>query len=167
MGQSSFGGGSLKRASLRNAAARCLHRFLCFGQWFRWHIGLQYLTSIHGLHIFRLAPPSTPQSAQLIDCIVNAVCRWVRSAVPPPPPCCGVEARSEFVAVGERSVWVRERRKSRERQSSPHVWWERMRQSSILAGTTSQEEDSPLQRNNNQQQGVNAISMSANKKLGN
>ena len=32
MGQSSFGGGSLKRASSCNSAARCLHSFLCFGQ---------------------------------------------------------------------------------------------------------------------------------------
>ena len=29
MGQSSFGGGSLKRASSRNSAARCLHGFFC------------------------------------------------------------------------------------------------------------------------------------------
>jgi hypothetical protein len=32
MGHSSLGGGSLKRASSCNLAARCLHGFLCFGQ---------------------------------------------------------------------------------------------------------------------------------------
>jgi hypothetical protein len=83
MRQSSFGGGSLKRASSCNSAARCLHGFLCFGQWFCWHLRLQYLTSIHDLHALRLtpSPSSTPQSAQLIDCIVNAVCHV--SAVSP------------------------------------------------------------------------------------
>jgi hypothetical protein len=34
MGHSSFAGGSLKRASSRSSAARILHSFLCFGQWF-------------------------------------------------------------------------------------------------------------------------------------
>jgi hypothetical protein len=43
-----------------------LHTFLCFGQWFFWHSELQYLTSLHDIHIFRLTPhpASLPQSAQ-------------------------------------------------------------------------------------------------------
>jgi len=117
MGHSSFGGGSLKRASSCNSAARCLHGFLCFGQWFRWHVGLQYLTSIHDLHALRLMPSpfsSVPQLAQLIDCIVNVVCHVRECGIPP----CGAEARSEYVAAGERSgvvLW-------RGREGSQRVW---------------------------------------------
>ena len=73
MGQSSLAGGTLKRASSRSSAARCLHAGLCVGQWFAWHAAaLQYLTSMHDLHTLRLAPPATPLSAQqLFDVILQ------------------------------------------------------------------------------------------------
>jgi hypothetical protein len=65
MGQSSFGGGSLKSASSRSSAARNLHAILCFGQCLCWHAALQYLTCIHALQTLRLTlPPSSPHSAQ-------------------------------------------------------------------------------------------------------
>ena len=60
IGHSSFGGGSLKRASSCSSAARFLHSFLCLGQCALWHVTSQCLTSLHGLHVLRLSP-SLPQ----------------------------------------------------------------------------------------------------------
>ena len=64
MGQSSLAGGSLNSTSSCSSAACCLHSALCVDQCFRWQSALQYLTSIHDLHVLRLTPPSTPHSEQ-------------------------------------------------------------------------------------------------------
>jgi hypothetical protein len=42
----------------------CIASLLCCDQWFRWHVGLQYLTCIHDLHTLRLSTPFMPHSAQ-------------------------------------------------------------------------------------------------------
>ena len=76
MGQSSLAGGSLNSALSHISAARSLHSFLCFGQWFFWQLALQYLTTIHDLHALSLItpPPSPPHSAQqLVVIILNCV----------------------------------------------------------------------------------------------
>ena len=65
IGQSSLASGYLNSASSCSSAAGSLHSILWVAQCFLWHVALQYLTSIHDLHLLRLTPtPLTPQLAQ-------------------------------------------------------------------------------------------------------
>ena len=63
MGQSSNGGGCLNNCSSCNSATRLSHCFLCFVRCFFLHAALQYITSLHLLHLFVTSVPSLPQLA--------------------------------------------------------------------------------------------------------
>lgn len=84
MGHSSVAGGSLNRATSCSSAACCLHSILCFVQLFFWHAVVQYLTSIHDLHVLRLTmpPSSLPHSAQqgFVAIVVRLLC-WGQSSI--------------------------------------------------------------------------------------
>ena len=73
MGQSCFGGGSLNSASslvVLRLVIYCLFCAFANDSFCAWHCST-YLTSIHDLHVLRLPPPSSPQSAQqLVDVII-------------------------------------------------------------------------------------------------
>ena len=67
MGQSSFCGGCLNKASSCNSVARSLHSFLCCERCAFWHAALQYFTILHAPQFLRLMLSSSPlpQLAQL------------------------------------------------------------------------------------------------------
>ena len=68
IGHSSGGGGSLNSSSSCNSATLLSHAFLCFERCFFLHAALQYLTSLHLLHVLRL-PPSLPHDAHaVVEC---------------------------------------------------------------------------------------------------
>ena len=63
----------MNRASSCNSAARFLHIFLCRGRCAIWQSRLQYLTSLHAVHAFKLSPPSSPHAAHLVIVVIDAM----------------------------------------------------------------------------------------------
>ena len=63
IGQSSFNGGCLNRASSCNSAARFLHSLLCWGRCALWQAALQYFTAMHAEQFLSWHPSLLPQFA--------------------------------------------------------------------------------------------------------
>ena len=55
----------MNSSSSFNSATLLSHAFLCFERCFFLHAALQYLTSLHLLHVLRL-PPSLPHDAHAV-----------------------------------------------------------------------------------------------------
>ena len=78
IGQSSSNrGGCLNKASSCNCATLLSHCFLCFVRCFFLQAALQYITSLHLLHVLVTLVPSLPQLAHVLDDIDN----WVKLEV--------------------------------------------------------------------------------------